>query len=263
MSSNGCLDFRAHPLRPDKCRNCFADLSRHPANPAQAQQAAGSKASVSDASQSAEATSETKAQHSEERSPKGGLSVKADPNESAPSPTNEVQPAEAAARGRAGCTRCEQLASELDEMRAKCDELTRQRDESREELKTLEKEMEEMHDNFKEDESEQFEQLKQELDLALKNCKILQIRLGKSERQYGQLEQVKSMLEKQLSEESAGRSVGREESCHQQATFAQLGPETVKLSTSEYDQLLRDLNDTTERERDLQEQIKYSQEEAR
>lgn len=261
MSSNGCLEFRAHPLRPDKCRNCFADLSRHQANLQQVQPAAGAL----DGRPSGAATSESKAQTSEEKSPKTGSSVQANPSESA---TSEVRAGGDVARSRASCARCEQLSAELEKMRAKCDELNKQRDESREELRALEKEMEEMHDNFKEDESEQFEQLKQELDLAMKNCKILQIRLGKSERQYGQLEQVKSMLEKQLSEESGGRPIGREESAqqqqqqHQAATFAQLGPETVKLSTGEYDQLLRDLNDTIERERDLQEQIKYSQEEA-
>ena len=147
----------------------------------------------------------------------------------------------------------------------------------RHELRALEGEMDEMHDNVKEEESEQFEQLKQELDLTLKNCKILQIKLNKSERQYGQLEQVKSMLEQQMLEESqrvlAPRpqqqlaGPGKAQQQQQQAENVCLfelapGQDHVKLATCEYDQLLRDLNDTSERERDLQEQIKFSQEEA-
>lgn len=154
----------------------------------------------------------------------------------------------------------------VEQLRARCELAESERDRLKGELASMAQEMDELHDNFKEDENEQFEQVKQELDTAIKNCKILQIRLNKSERQYAQLEQVKLMLESQLEEQVintnstpnsnrlSGQSHGK--------NFIQLGPECVKLATAEYDQLLRDLNDTIEREKDLQEQIKYSQEEA-
>lgn len=170
------------------------------------------------------------------------------------------------AAGKQPCGLCQSNRSQLETCRAKCQSLEGERDQLKEELKAMEREMEEMHDTFKEEESEQFEQTKQELDLAMKNCKILQIRLHKAERQYGQLEQVKSMLEQQL-EESNNRlqqEQHQQSSQHQQESvnFTQIGSDFVKLSTCEYDKLLKDLSDTFEREKDLQEQIKYSQEEA-
>lgn len=164
----------------------------------------------------------------------------------------------------------------VNKLRKRCEIAELERDKIKDELASMEREMDELHDNFKEEENEQFEQVKQELDSAIKNCKIFQIKLNKCERQYAQLEQVKLMLERQLEEQVLNESSGSLQSGNrlvggnlkgkdqigQTQTFIQLGPDCVKLATSEYDQLLKDLNDTIEREKDLQEQVKYSQEEA-
>lgn len=238
--SDECKEFKAHQLRPNKCKNCFGDKERH------------TSTDEPEPAMSREQLMEELKRCQEER-------------------------ARLSANQRENAHLAEQCKRELDELRSELEQTKKQlgtedverhvrelgeqleralaeRDRAREELRSLEREMEEMHDNFKEEESEQFEQVKQELDMAVKNCKILQIRLAKAERQYGQLEQVKSMLERQLDQTRATRRVEAE------GEPADAG--YVRLSCSEYDQLLRDLNDTSERERDLQEQIKFSQNEA-
>lgn len=299
--ASACKYFEAHSLRPEKCRKCFVDKSRHQVE---------NNSSNNDTTTTGESTreeegynqtiskeqliielkkcNEEKGKLSKElasfaekdeqickykreieklkleirKSSKSSIIREGEPDRDSPSVSttgNDQQDKMEMAH--------QQQQQQLEELNQRCCKLEIERDNALEELKTLEREMEEMHDNFKEDESEQFEQVKQELDLATKNCKILQIRLNKSERQYSQLEQIKSMLERQLEETSSQQEQNPhkqqiEQQQQQQNYFTQIGQDSVKLSTNEYDQLLRDLNDTIEREKDLQEQIKYSQEEA-
>lgn len=169
-------------------------------------------------------------------------------------------------------------AGELSNQQQSVDCLREQNAKLKEEIKMLEQELDEIQDTFKEEESEQLESLKQDLDLASKNCRILQFKLKKSERQYTQLEQVKITLEKQLEDMCSQRPQEQQfsllSSDNRQYSNSSSGGNngnsgrsldgpTITLPSSEYDQLIRDLHDTMEREKDLQEQIKYCQEESR
>lgn len=235
-STKDCKEFRANHSMQDKCLNCFCDKSSHIVST-----------------------------NSESLNEKSNVSDKMAPNQMTPS-KQQVGGENNEEKGE--CLDCQTKDREIEKLKRELEMVQVERDLAREEHRALEREMDEMHDNFKEDESEQFEQIKQELDVALKNCKILQIRLNKCERQYGQMEQVKLNLERQVDElqqQQQIKSIGQQSNQLSNSTqhpFIQLSQDFVKLSSREYDQLLRDLNDTSERERDLQEQIKYSQEEA-
>lgn len=293
-AANFCNEFRPHHLRPDKCRTCFGDKSRH----GQAQQINKMKATSEEDGEIKDLNREQLIEEFKKcKTDRDKYKQIVDENVEALKTyeaeidklrgelgkVDDRRPSSTEISNSTGvCDKCKfngpELSAELTRLKQECEKLQSERDQFKEELKALEKEMEEMHDNFKEDESEQFEQIKQELDVAMKNCKILQIRLNKSERQYNQLEQVKTLLEKQLEDGQAPSQInnsksnaengtsssftGQRQSSTSDNSFVQLGLDYVKLATTEYDQLLRDLNDTIEREKDLQEQIKYSQEEA-
>ena len=297
MTSINCTQFRPHILRPDKCRNCFGDASKHKTDqatsePRDQQQQLSNKTKLnpkaaSDSASDGELTKEQLVLELERcKEEKGKLCAEmrvveerlAGSEQLVESSKREIESLQQKlgdksenGRGKGisepDCKQCQshlerirQISEELEESKRSRLSAEKERDLAKSELKTLEREMDEMHDSFKEDESEQFEQIKQELDLAMKNCKILQIRLSKSERQYGQLEQVKTMLERQL-EEANGAQQEAKESTSSSFSLVQLGQDCVRLAASEYDQLIRDLSDTLEREKDLQEQIKYSNEE--
>jgi chromosome segregation ATPase len=276
--TGGCREFRPHYSRPDKCRSCFGNKSDH-------QEPTSGRDSSGDAGDNKQsAASATNSDENKPASPPPATTT------TTTSETGECK------QCHAKQAEIDRLKQELADWQQRCRLAEEQSQRAQDELRTLESEMEELHDNFKEEENEQFEQVKQELDACLKNCKILQIRLNKAERQYGQLEQVKQMLERQLQERfepadshapaegsgcdnqandrsAAARRRQKQQTPQQQHAYEPAfsntdtseeaaGQDYVKLTTREYDQMLRDLNDTSERERDLQEQIKYSQEEA-
>ncbi|ESO86053.1 hypothetical protein LOTGIDRAFT_76997, partial [Lottia gigantea] len=59
------------------------------------------------------------------------------------------------------------------------------------ELSNLKIEIEEMYDTFKENEMDEFREIQKELDIASKNCRILQFKLRKSERRNEVIESEK------------------------------------------------------------------------
>ncbi|XP_058818505.1 myosin-2 heavy chain isoform X2 [Topomyia yanbarensis] len=191
----------------------------------------------------------------------------------------------------------EQLRQKLEQAETLCEELMDENEEIKRELRTMETEIEEMHDNFREDQADEYASLKKELDQTTKNCRILSFKLKKSDRKIEQLETEKAALGvntdlavkvKQLEEELrvANEVSRRLQSELDQAesspstptkktpTLGKIGKSTSadnKISRasltrggSQEDpvQLLRDLQDSLEREADLREQLKYAEEEA-
>lgn len=247
-STNNCNEFRAHSLRPDKCRDCFGDRAQHSAD---------NDASANETTNLLNSTSNN---HASNKETEKSINKSGD-----------------------RCALCEerqakieQLEDELKDWKQRCLDAESSCNEAHNELKALEHEMEEMKDSFREEESVQFEQLKKDFETEAKKSKILQFRLNKCERQCGQLEQINLALERQVEElrhqqqetnirnkiDSTNHSQQTQQQQQQPQAFVQLGTDFVKISTTEYDQLLRDLNDTSERERDLQEQVRFAQEEA-
>lgn len=62
------------------------------------------------------------------------------------------------------------------------------------ELDTLRHEMEELQDQFRLDDADEFRQLQAELEIATKNCRILQFKLRKLEKRNDTLETEKIIL---------------------------------------------------------------------
>ncbi|XP_013414715.1 centrosomal protein of 290 kDa isoform X2 [Lingula anatina] len=68
----------------------------------------------------------------------------------------------------------------------------------KEEMEEMKMEMDEIHDQFREEESVELQELQRELEIAAKNCRILQFKLRKSERKNDQIEADKQMYEERI-----------------------------------------------------------------
>jgi predicted nucleic acid-binding Zn-ribbon protein len=64
-----------------------------------------------------------------------------------------------------------------------------------EELQDIRHEMEELQDQFRVDDADEFRQLQSELEIAAKNCRILQFKLRKLEKRNESLETEKILLQ--------------------------------------------------------------------
>lgn len=175
-----------------------------------------------------------------------------------------------------------------------CEELMDENAEVKKEMRGMEDEMDEIQDNFREDQANEYTTVKKDLEIAMKNCRILSFKLKKSERKIEQMEQEKQTATpaalisqiKQLEEElklsnnrlqqmeveaektqqnsnSTGRpmlnSIGKSNSVDGKYSRASL---MRGGSQEDPSQLMRDLQDSIEREADIREQLKYAEEEA-
>ncbi|KAL4716056.1 hypothetical protein ACJJTC_002821 [Scirpophaga incertulas] len=190
----------------------------------------------------------------------------------------------------------EQLRAKLLAAETLCEELMDENEDMKKELRDLEEEIEEMQDNFREDQADEYSSLRRELEQTIKNCRVLSFKLKKTERKVEQLEQDKAEQEKKLLEIVGGQEgMSREnrikeleqevaratevglrlqrELAAATATAAKRQPpaDGQKVSRSSLTrggsqedpaQLLRDLQDSLEREADLREQLKNAEEEA-
>jgi chromosome segregation ATPase len=172
----------------------------------------------------------------------------------------------------------------------KCADLEKENERLQSSVQTLEGELEEVQDNFREDEAGEYRNLKRELETASKSCRVLQFKLKKTEKSMIDLAEEKAELQKQLSMLNGGSSsldhvqrirsleseldaksslVARLEKqlteSAQQNNRKTLGPclsKTGSIDRSVEDQLLKDLQDSIERENDLKEQLNMAEEES-
>ncbi|XP_055847523.1 kinectin isoform X3 [Episyrphus balteatus] len=174
-----------------------------------------------------------------------------------------------------------------------CEELMEENTEVKRELRGLEAEMEEMHDSFRDTQAEVNTTLQKQLESTTKNCRILSFKLKKCERKIESLEQEKQAscnedmankikkLEEELrfsnelsrklqSEADELRNPGKKKppmlgvigkSTSADGKFTR---ESLTRGGSHEDpqQLMRDLQDSIERESDLKDQLKFSEQEA-
>lgn len=184
------------------------------------------------------------------------------------------------------------LRAKLEQAETLCEELMDENEAMKKDLRNMEQEMDEIHDTFREEQADEYTHLKKELDQTTKNCRILSFKLKKCERKIDQLEDEKkaiggqgqaelvakiNRLEEDLkvANEVARRlqvendivekrrppslgKIGKSTSAEARITRASL-----MRSGSQEDpvQLLRDLQDSIEREADLREQLKFAEEE--
>merc|ERR1712004_237345 len=157
-------------------------------------------------------------------------------------------------------------------------------------IQTLESEMEEVHDNFREDEADEYRGLKRDLETQSKNVRVLQFKLKKAERSISEMAAEKADLETKV-KSGGGSSYGSNDSSSKvrslekeleqktvlvnkyEQQIADLrggskrggGPvlsRTGSVERSVEDQLLKDLQDSIERENDLKEQLNMAEDEA-
>ncbi|KAJ8939977.1 hypothetical protein NQ318_006159 [Aromia moschata] len=179
----------------------------------------------------------------------------------------------------------QQAQKVADELRSKllaaetlCEELMDENEDIKKELRDMEEQMDELQDNFREDQAVEYTSLKKDLDQTTKNCRILSFKLRKAERKTSQLEFEKgsgttlNQMEKikqlqqelKIANEVSLRLQKELEEAKQKLSKKKVSRESLTRGGSQDDpaQLLRDLQDSLEREADLREQLKFAEEEA-
>lgn len=188
----------------------------------------------------------------------------------------------------------ETLRTKLEQAERMCEALMDENEDMKRDLKNMESEIDEMQDNFREEQADEYVSVKKELEQTTKNCRILSFKLKKSERRNEQLELEKQAAGsnqsstdlvtkiKQLEDELkvANEVARRLQSETDSQTTKKKAPTLGKIGKSTSDggkvsresltrggsqedpvQLLRDLQDSAERETDLREQLRFAEEE--
>ncbi|KAL7045841.1 hypothetical protein ACKWTF_002358 [Chironomus riparius] len=188
----------------------------------------------------------------------------------------------------------ETLRNKLEQAERMCDALMDENEDMKRELKNMESEMDELQDNFREEQADEYVTVKKELEQTTKNCRILSFKLKKSERKIEQLEneiQTKGSLtnsemalkikhleeELKIANDNARKHQIETEQLNNKKpqhlskivksnldSGSKFSRESLTRGGSQEDpiQLLRDLQDSAEREADLREQLKFAEEEA-
>ena len=185
-----------------------------------------------------------------------------------------------------------ELQTKLKYTERKCSELNTENEELRGNVQNLEVELEEVQDNFREDEADEYRTLKRELENSAKNCRVLQFKLKKTEKSLSDLQQDNQELESKMKSVSGGSSaidninkirqlekdleaktqqISRLET-EMKSSKSGSGPRkggpgpclsrTGSVERNVEDQLLKDLQDSIERENDLKEQLSLAEEES-
>ncbi|XP_044765988.1 desmoplakin-like isoform X2 [Coccinella septempunctata] len=100
----------------------------------------------------------------------------------------------------------EDLMSKLKTTEQFCEELMDENESLKKELREMEEQVEEMQDNFREDQLAEYADLKKQVEMHTKNCRILSFKLRKAEKRNDQYELEKQELEKKLKEFSENQA---------------------------------------------------------
>merc|ERR1711953_430305 len=183
-----------------------------------------------------------------------------------------------------------ELQTKLKFVERKCEDMSVENEELRSNVQNLEVELEEVQDNFREDEADEYRTLKRELENSAKNCRVLQFKLKKTEKSLIDLQSEHTELEGKMKSVSGGsaaidnlskvRQLEKDlEAKTQQISrleteIKKSGPgprkggpgpclsRTGSVERNVEDQLLKDLQDSIERENDLREQLSIAEEDA-
>ncbi|XP_060833456.1 golgin subfamily A member 6-like protein 22 isoform X1 [Rhopalosiphum padi] len=171
------------------------------------------------------------------------------------------------------------VRSKLIAAETKIEDLTEENNDLNKEIHNMEQEM---RDNFREEQDNEFIMLKREFDQVSKNCRILAFKLKKAERRMEELdnekiendkktkeliERLQGDLEKSKSNVLQGDQKKRPMlgMIPKSASGERVSRESLTRGDSQEDpvQLQRDLQDSIEREADMREQLRFSEEEAK
>ena len=185
-----------------------------------------------------------------------------------------------------------ELQTKLKFVEKKCEELNHENEDLKGNVQNLEVELEEVQDNFREDEVDEYRTLKRELENSAKNCRVLQFKLKKAEKSLLDVTDEKTDIEVKMKSISGGSS-GLENLNKIRALEKELDSKNMQINRLEAegktgkslsgprkggpgpvlsrtgsvernveDQLLKDLQDSIERENDLKEQLNMAEEES-
>ncbi len=188
-----------------------------------------------------------------------------------------------------------ELQTKLKFLEKKCSTLEQENDRLHNNVQNLEGELEEVQDNFREDEMDEYRTLKRDLENQAKNVRVLQFKLKKAERTITDMISEKSELESKLKGTGSGVGGGSDSArirqlekdleqktqlnakYEQQIAELKGGPKmggikrggagpvlsrTGSVERNVEDQLLKDLQDSIERENDLKEQLNLAEEQS-
>merc|ERR1719210_2461985 len=188
-----------------------------------------------------------------------------------------------------------ELQTKLKYVEKKCSELSSENEDLRGNVQNLEVELEEVQDNFREDEADEYRTLKRELENSAKNCRVLQFKLKKTEKSLNDTQSDLGEAESKLKSLSGGSNAldsinkVRQLEKDMEAKNMQVARLEAELKTTKAaaggtgprkggpgpclsrtgsvernveDQLLKDLQDSIERENDLKEQLSIAEEDA-
>merc|ERR1711874_123391 len=185
-----------------------------------------------------------------------------------------------------------ELQTKLKFVERKCEDMSVENEELRSNVQNLEVELEEVQDNFREDEADEYRSLKRELEDTAKNCRVLQFKLKKTEKSLFDSTAEKAELESKIKSLSGGSSaldnlnkIRQLEKDLERKTMENnrleaelknskpgIGPRrggpgpvlsrTGSVERNVEDTLLKDLQDSIERENDLKEQLNMAEEES-
>ncbi|XP_022172248.1 rootletin-like [Myzus persicae] len=163
----------------------------------------------------------------------------------------------------------------------KIEDLTEENNDLNKEIHNMEQEM---RDNFREEQDNEFIMLRREFDQVSKNCRILAFKLKKAERRMEELdkekvendkknkeliERLQGDLERSKSNVTQGQGDQKKRPMlgmiPKSASGERVSRESLTRGDSQEDpvQLQRDLQDSIEREADMREQLRFSEEEAK
>ncbi|XP_071748056.1 uncharacterized protein [Lepeophtheirus salmonis] len=173
----------------------------------------------------------------------------------------------------------------------KCHHLEKENDNLLNNVQNLEGELEEVQDNFREDEADEYRHIKRELEIASKNCRVLQFKLKKVEKFNHDLGKENNILESKIKalssrDESLSSINDSDKILHLEKELEERnilikkleshssitnfnrrinGPTLNRSGSIESnieDQLTKDLQDSIERENDLKEHLSMAEEES-
>merc|ERR550539_756804 len=183
-----------------------------------------------------------------------------------------------------------ELQTKLKFVERKCEDMSVENEELRSNVQNLEVELEEVQDNFREDEADEYRTLKRELENSAKNCRVLQFKLKKTEKSLIDLQSEHTELEGKMKTVSGGSAAidnlskvrqlekdleaKTQQISRLEAEMRKSGPSprkggpgpclsrTGSVERNVEDQLLKDLQDSIERENDLKEQLTLAEDES-
>ncbi|CAO1351611.1 unnamed protein product [Diamesa hyperborea] len=207
--------------------------------------------------------------------------------------TSKVKELSSEMNGRASKSMEEMLRNKLEQAERMCEALMDENEDMKREVKNMEAEIDEMQDNFREEQADEYVSVKKELEQTTKNCRILSFKLKKSDRKIEMLEGDKqdvgtqsntdlvTKIKKLEDDLKIANEVARRLQAETETEPKRKAPALGKIGKSTSDggkisrasltrggsqedpvQLLRDLQDSMEREADLREQLKFAEEEA-